>query len=424
MTLLQRRLGLTDAVFIGLAAMVGAGIFVVFAPAAAAAGNWLLASLAGAAAVAYCNARSTAVLAARYPVSGGAYVYGREQLGPLWGFLAGWAFVVGKVGSCAAIATAVGYYLWPNNSRLVAVAAVIVVTAVNAAGVQRSARVGRWLVIGVLSVLAAVVWVSWAGPSWAGPSSAGQDNTLSITGMTLGQVEAHPVVGIGGVLTGAGLIFFAFAGYARIATLGEEVRDPARTIPRAIGIALAATAIVYLAVALALLHTLGPKALAAADRPLADTVVASGQSWLLPIVSVAAGVAALGSLMALVLGVSRTSVAMARNRDLPSALAGVSDSGVPRRAEFAVGAIVVVLAAFWDLRDAIGFSSLGVLVYYAIANASAWNLRRRWQSRVIPGLGFAGCIVLCATLPLPSVITGAAVLGVGVLGYLLRPTPR
>jgi APA family basic amino acid/polyamine antiporter len=223
------------------------------------------------------------------------------------------------------------------------------------------------------------------------------------------------------VLQAAGLLFFAFAGYARIATLGEEVRDPARTIPRAIPIALGIALAVYAAVAAAVLTAVGPAALAAASAPLAEAVRDAGAPWLEPVVRVGAALAALGSLLALILGVSRTTLAMARDRHLPHALAAVHPTfGGPHRAEVAVGAVVAVLAAVVDLRGAIGFSSFAVLVYYAIANAAALTLGHR----LIPIVGLAGCIVLAFALPLPSVITGAAVIGLGAAVYGVRTLIR
>ncbi|MFF5826293.1 APC family permease, partial [[Kitasatospora] papulosa] len=154
---LQRRLGVSDAVVIGLGSMIGAGIFAALAPAANAAGSGLLIGLAAAAVVAFCNATSSARLAARYPVSGGTYVYGRERLGDFWGYLAGWSFVVGKTASCAAMALTVGSYVWPGQAHAVAVAAVVALTVVNYAGVQKSALLTRVIVAVVLAVLAAAV---------------------------------------------------------------------------------------------------------------------------------------------------------------------------------------------------------------------------------------------------------------------------
>ncbi|MFF1507814.1 APC family permease [Streptomyces sp. NPDC058326] len=405
---LRRSLGVFDAVVIGLGAMVGAGIFVALGPAAGAAGSGggLLGALGLAAVVAYCNAMASARLAARYPSSGGTYVYGRECLGSFWGYLAGWAFVVGKTASCAAMALTVGAYVWPGHAHAVAVAAVVALTAVNYGGVQKSALLTRVIVALVLAVLAAASVVS-LGAGGAAPPDLG------------GEVTA------GGVLQAAGLLFFAFAGYARIATLGEEVRDPARTIPRAVPVALGIALAVYVLVAVSVLTVLGPTALADSPAPLADAARAADAGWLVPVVTVGAAVAALGSLLSLILGVSRTTLAMARDGYLPAALAAVHPRfQVPHRAELAVGAVVAVVAATADVRGAIGFSSFGVLVYYGIANASAWTMGGR--NRPLAVLGLVGCGALAFALPLGSVLAGSAVVAAGVVAWAVsrgRPAP-
>ncbi|MFH9860605.1 APC family permease [Streptomyces sp. NPDC017202] len=401
---LRRTLGVGDAVVIGLGSMVGAGIFAALTPAARAAGSGLLLGLALAAVIAYCNAMSSARLAALYPASGGTYVYGRERLGPFWGYLAGWSFVVGKTASCAAMALTVGAYVWPGQAHAVAVAAVVVLTAVNYGGVHKSAWLTRLIVAVVLAVLASVVVVCLG----SGESDAGR-------------LDIGTSGGLGGVLEAAGLLFFAFAGYARIATLGEEVRDPARTIPRAIPLALGIALVVYVCVAVAVLSVLGSGGLGRAAAPLADAVRAAGVPGLVPVVRVGAAVAALGSLLALILGVSRTTLAMARDRHLPGVLSAVHPRfQVPHRAELAVGAVVAVLAATVDVRGAIGFSSFGVLAYYAVANASAWTLDSAPLRRTLPAVGLLGCLVLAFALPGTSVVVGAGVLAVGVAAYGVR----
>ncbi|MFD4524731.1 APC family permease [Streptomyces sp. NPDC058470] len=401
---LRRTLGVGDAVVVGLGSMVGAGIFAALGPSARAAGSGLLLGLAVAAVVAYCNAMSSARLAARYPASGGTYVYGRERLGDFWGYLAGWSFIVGKTASCAAMALTVGAYVWPGQAHAVAVAAVVALTAVNYGGVQKSAWLTRAIVAVVLAVLASVV-VGCLG------SDASDAARLDVGLST----------GAGGVLQAAGLLFFAFAGYARIATLGEEVRDPARTIPRAIPVALGIALVVYAVVAVAVLSVLGSGGLGQTSAPLADAVRAAGVPGLVPVVRVGAAVAALGSLLALILGVSRTTLAMARDRHLPGALAAVHPRyQVPHRAELAVGAVVAVVAATVDVRGAIGFSSFGVLAYYAVANASAWTLSSAPVSRVVPAMGLVGCVTLAFALPGDSVVLGAAVLAVGAAAYGVR----
>jgi APA family basic amino acid/polyamine antiporter len=225
------------------------------------------------------------------------------------------------------------------------------------------------------------------------------------------------------VLQSAGLLFFAFAGYARIATLGEEVRDPERVIPRAIVVALAGAVVVYAVVAVAVLSVLGGSGTAASSAPLADAVRAVAAPWVAGVVRVGAALASAGALLALIAGLGRTGLAMARERDLPRWLDAVHPRfRVPHRAELAVAAIVVVLVLTTDLRGAIGFSSFGVLLYYFVANASAYHqspdARRfpRWLQLV----GCTGCLVLVASLPWHSVLIGLVVFALGVLLRLLR----
>jgi amino acid transporter len=406
---LHRSLGVFDAVVIGLGSMIGAGIFAALGPAARAAGSGLLLGLGLAAVVAYCNATSSARLAARYPASGGTYVYGRERLGDFWGYLAGWGFVVGKTASCAAMALTVGSYAWPSQTHAVAVAAVVALTAVNYAGVQKSAWLTRIVVALVLAVLAAVVVAVFT----SGIASTDRLQLVSVN--------------LGGVIQAAGLLFFAFAGYARIATLGEEVRDPTRTIPRAIPLALAIALAVYALVAVAALSALGPRRLAESAAPLSEAVRVAGLGWLVPVVQVGAAIAALGSLLALILGVSRTTLAMARDHHLPHVLSAVHPRfQVPHRAELLIGVIVAALAATVDLRGAIGFSSFAVLIYYAVANASAFTLGpdEGRPHRMIPLIGLVGCLVLAFAMPLSSVLSGVTVLGIGVAAYAIRRVAR
>ncbi|WP_284304161.1 APC family permease [Mobilicoccus caccae] len=404
----QRRLGTKDAVVIGLGSMIGAGVFSAMGPAAQAAGAWLLAGLAVAALVAYCNATSSARLAAIHPASGGTYVYGTRQLGPFWGYTAGWSFVVGKTASCAAMALTVGAYAVPGAERPVALAVVLALVALNCLGIHKSAVLTRVIVGVVLLALALFVVTGWAfGP--AAPRYVGAEPSLR------------------GVLQAAGLLFFAFAGYARIATLGGEVRDPARTIPRAIPLALGITLVVYTLVAATSLYVLGAAGMAASPAPLVDVARDTGGAWLVVVVQVAAVVAATGSLLGLILGVSRTTLAMAGDGHLPRPLSTVSERhGTPWIAEVTIGAVVIALVLVSDLRGAIGFSSFGVLFYYAVANISAWTLRRE-QGRPpawVPVVGLTGCLVLAASLPVASVIGGGVVVAVGIVVYLVRARLR
>jgi APA family basic amino acid/polyamine antiporter len=223
------------------------------------------------------------------------------------------------------------------------------------------------------------------------------------------------------VLQSAGLIFFAFAGYARIATLGEEVKAPERTIPRAIPLALMITVVLYVATAVSALAATGPGALATATAPLSSAVHAVGAGSLGPMVRVGGAVASLGSLLALIAGIGRTALAMGRNADLPRWLAGVHPRfRTPHHAELALALVVSALVLTVDLRGVIGFSSFGILIYYGIANASAFTQPspdRRWP-RGLNVLGVFACAVLVASLPLGSVLAGLAMFVIGLSGRL------
>jgi basic amino acid/polyamine antiporter, APA family len=390
----------------GLGSMLGAGVFAAFAPAAATAGSGLLIGLAIAAVVAYCNGIASAQLAARYPESGGTYRYGRHRLGPVWGFLAGWGFVIGKTASCAAIALTFGAYSWPAHPNAAAVTAVVTCTAVNYLGITKTARLTRLLVAVTLAALAAVVVAALGG---------GHANPANLAGWAS--------AGLLGTTQAAALLFFAFAGYARIATLGEEVRQPHRTIPLAIPLALGIAVAVYALVGVAALAAVGPAALAHSSAPLAAVTRSGALSWLTPVVRLGGAAASAGVLLSLMAGIGRTTVAMARDHELPRVLAAIHPRyRVPHRAELLLGGTVTAIVLIADVRGAIGFSSFAVLIYYAIANVASFTLPspgRRWR-RTLAIVGVIGCATLALTLPLTTLLTGSAVLAGGLLGRAVR----
>lgn len=403
---LRRQLGVADAVVVGIGSMVGAGVFASWAPAADAAGTGLLLGLALAGLVAFCNATSSAQLAACHPESGGTYVYARHRLGPGWGHLAGWGFVVGKTASCVAIALTAGAYLWPSQARLVAAVAVVAVTAVNIGGLSRTVTVTKGLL-----AITGVALVVIVGGGWQGDADLAR----------LTPIDAD----LGGILRAGGFLFFAFAGYARIATLGEEVREPERTIPTAIPRALTAVLVLYLVVAVTALATVPVDELATSDAPLRLVVEAGPWAQLAPLVRVGAGIASLGVLLNLVPGISRTVLAMARRRELPSALAAIDTRReIPLRAELAVAAVVLAATVVADLRNALAMSGVAVLTYYALTNASSLRLapgERRWP-RALAVVGLVGCVVLAVALPGEVVVTGTAILAAGVVARRITQT--
>ncbi|WP_448720058.1 APC family permease [Microbacterium natoriense] len=401
---LARRLTLRDAVAIGLGSMIGAGVFSVWGPAISVAGTGLLVALLIAGVVAFCNATASAQLAAVHPVAGGTYAYARAEIGPWSGYIAGWCFVIGKIASCAAMAMTFAAYAAPAGWQVpVAVTAVAALCAVNCFGVTRTVQLTRILVTVSLLGLAIVVAAGFSTATTATPSPPPEATAY-------------------GVLQGAGLLFFAFAGYARIATMGEEVTDPGRTIPRAIVLALGGAVLVYVLIAVVTLLVLGADA-ASSSAPLAEVVARAGWSWLAPDVRVAAATASLGALLALLTGIGRTTLAMAREADLPRFLAKIDERWqVPRRAEIIIAAVVIAIVLVADLRGAIGFSSFGVLLYYLIANASAFrqgaDVRRypRWLQVV----GALGCLLLVSALPVVASLIGTGVVAVGIGYRMLR----
>jgi APA family basic amino acid/polyamine antiporter len=398
----ERRLGTTDAVVLGLASMLGTGVFAVWAPAAAAAGHWMVLAVVLAGIVAACNAASTADLAVAHPQSGGGYVYGTARLCPGAGRLAGVAFLVGKSASAAAAAGVFGSYVLPSAPLVAALPAVLAVTALNIAGVRWTARAAYALVGGIIAVLLVVMVV--------GLSVNGGPVDPAAPAVTPIVVDSGPL----GVLTAAGLVFFAFTGYARIATLGEEVRDPRRTLRLAIPLALGIALVIYLLVAWALLNGLGADRLAQQMSPLATLVDTRGAPGLGVLVRVGAAVAAGSALLTVLVGVSRTALAMARGIDLPRGLDRVSRRGTPWLADLAGGAVAAGIAVLAGPVAAIALSACSVLVYYGVINIAALRLQpteRTWP-RWTSILGLVLCVLLAVLLPLAQVLITAAALAV------------
>ena len=395
---LRRTLGPVGSAGIGVASMVGAGAFYVWAPAASLAGSLLWVSLILAGTIALLNALVMAQLTIHNAVSGGAYRYGQKYIGPKAGFLAGWFFLVGKTASAAAISAIAGRYLWPENPTLVAVGLLAVFALANISGLRTTAAI---------SLLSAVIVVGFLIATLIGASSSLQ--ALGLSGEASGW----------GVLPAAGLIFFAFAGYARMATLGEEVRNPVTVLPRVIVVTLLGVLALYGAIALVLVGSVGTDALALSEAPIADIAPAPLAPWVIAV----AALASLGSLAAVLAGLSRTSMAMAQRGDLPSKLGvvwGRTSSPAIAEITMALGAIAAVVLV--DTIWLVGASSSAVLSYYAIAHAAAIKQpeAERILPVVIPWLGLVGCLGLVATLPWPSVATGGVIVVVGLMVWALK----
>jgi basic amino acid/polyamine antiporter, APA family len=404
---LRPQLGMFDAIATGLAAILGAGIFAVIAPAAGIAGPALLVSFAIGAFVALCNALSSAQLAAVLPRSGGTYEFGRRMLGPWWGFSAGWMFLVANTVGPGAIALAFGGYLntvvGAVPVRTAAVVAALAMTVLNAAGIRRSVRVTDVIVVvSILSLLAVVViGLPHASASNMSPFAPG---------------------GVGGILQATGLLFFAYTGYSRIATLVEEVRNPKRTIPRATVIALGTATLLYLLVATTALAVLGASRLSQSSSPLQETMVVAGSGVGVAIVAAGALLTTFNEGLSDLLGVSRVAFAMGRGSDLPSGLARLGAGQNPWRSVLFVGAISILVAAFAPFYLAVAVSSFGTLLYYTVANLSALRLSRqqRMFPRALAVMGLIGCLGLAFALAPQDIGIGLAILIIGLAFRSLR----
>lgn len=379
---LRRVLGVGGATVVGLGAMIGTGVFAAWTPALALAGSALLIALSLAAIVAALNAVSTASLARVLPESGGAYAYGRVYLSRPAGIVAGYSFVLGKSASAGAAALTIGAYAWPGWERLVGLAAVLVALGLDLRGIVKSVRVTALLIAVVLAVLLGLAITALAVDS---PVAS------SITAPT------SPI----GVVAAAGILFVAFAGYARITVLGEEVREPARTIPRAMVLSFAIVIVVYAVLAVMVIRA-ATSDIELGTAPLESIAASAGTPALELAVRVAAVIAAGAVLLSLLAGVGRTLFAMGRGADAPASLAVIASRGVPARAEITAALLAAAVVLVGGIGFALAVSAGFILTYYGVAHLAVLARVRRGEFPVVlgltSGLGLAGCLAVVVGL--------------------------
>lgn len=416
---LTREIGVAGAVLLGLGSMVGTGVFVSVGIAAGVAGPAVIAATAIAGLLAAANGLSSAQLAAAHPVSGGTYEYGYKWLNPTLGFSAGWMFMLAKSASAATAALGLSGYLLDLlgvDSGLartgVAVTAALAITAFVAGGIRRSNR-GNAIVVGI-ALLGLLLLMIAALPVALSPE--GQARFIPL-------LPATEDGGIAALLHGSALMFVAFTGYGRVATLGEEVRDPPRVIPRAVVATVTVVTLLYLGIAASGVGVLGAEAFgAAAERtaaPLDAVALALGMPWLAGFLGVAAVAAMAGVLLNLVLGLSRVLLAMARRGDAPGALSRIDAArSSPVASVWACGLLVAGIALVGNVRLTWSFSAFTVLVYYAITNLAALNLppEKRRFPRWISGVGLVGCLGLSVWVERGVWGLGLGLLAVGLVG--------
>jgi APA family basic amino acid/polyamine antiporter len=412
----------------GLGSIVGTGLFVSLGIAAGVAGSGILLALPLAAFLALFNGLSSAQLAAAHPVSGGTYAYGRRFVSEEAGFAAGALFLLAKSASAATAALGLAGYLLlalgvdPGRGVRVALAGggVVLLTVLVAGGISRSNRANALIVGVTLAGFAGLLAVGgWRGLAVLGGVEGGVAGGLTRLAQGASGWYREEVAGrgAGALFHATALLFVAYTGYGRIATLGEEVRDPARTIPRAIAWTLGVVAVLYLGVAALALATLGAEGFARETAATAAPLQAVAQTLQTPglgvLVSVAAVSAMAGVLLNLLLGLSRVAFAMGRAGDLPSLLGRVhTPTASPRMAVWLTGGVILALVLVGDVRLTWGFSAFTVLGYYGITNLAALRLppESRRYPRVVPLLGLGGCVFLALFIP-----PGVAAAGVGAM---------
>lgn len=406
---LKRQVGVPGAVLLGLGSILGTGIFVSIGLAAAVAGPGVLVGVTIAALIAACNGLSSAQLAAAHPVSGGTYEYGYRLLSPAAGFTAGWLFLLAKTASAATAALGFAAYMMAGlrlegrlTQGLIAAATALLVTGLVLGGLRRSNRANAALLAVTVSALLAFVAFGAAHVRGANFEPF---------------VEANP-----GTLEAAALMFVAFTGYGRIATMGEEIRDPARNIPRAVIACLAISALLYAGVATVLVGTV-PKS-EYQYLPQGASLGQVARSFETPFVvwwvGLGAVVAMLGVLLNLVLGLSRVWLAMGRRGDMPGGLARVNVAGTtPVPAVILTGMLIAALALVGNIRLAWSFSAFTVLVYYAITNAAALRLpaAQRRGPRWLAWLGLSGCLFLAFWVQWQVWAAGLGLIAVGLVWH-------
>lgn len=402
---LRRDLRLVDAVGVGLGAIIGAGIFVVTGVAADVAGPAFLIGLLIAGVAATCNALSSAELAATYPQSGGTYEYGYRLLNPAFGFSAGWMFLASKLAAGGTVALGFGGYfsqIFPAvPARYAAVGAAVLLTFANLFGIKKA---GRFNTIIVSVTLLTLLYFVISG----------------IPSFDINNLQPFAPKGFSGIAESAALLFFAYTGYARIATLGEEVHEPEKTIPRAVIITIVVSVVLYIAVALIAVGAVGANILASSSSPLQEAsrvFTLPGVFW---IVGIGAATAMLGVLLSQIVGISRMMFAMARRNDLPRVLEHTNSKyAVPDYGILLGGFVIVLLSIFGTIQFVIAAAAFTILLYYGIANIAALKLaaENKLYPKWIAVVGLFSCFLLAISLRLTVILTG---LGVLIVGFILR----
>ena len=406
--LLQRKIGLGGALLLGLGSIIGTGLFLSLGLAANITGTYFILALLAAGFVALCNALNSAQLASLYPTSGGAYEYGYQLLHPHAGFTAGFSFLVAKSASAASATLGLAFALqkFLNVDALPIALTVLLCTTVCAAlGLKKSNFVNTVILFFVLTPLFLLITMGCYSLSTT-PSS------FSI----LTQLQ-NETFSIPNFLQATAILFVAYTGYGRIATLGEEVLDPKKTIPRSIILTLATTLVLYLGIAVVLTKGLGTKNLQTSTLSQHIPVVDLAQHFQMPTLAMALTLAASLSLVSvllnLILGLSRMLLAMARRGDAPQFLQKLSPQNAnPTRAVLTVGMGIGCLILTLGFSKNWSVSAFSILIYYAVVNAAALKIKKpqRLYPSWLAACGLLFCCVLAYFIEMQVWLVGTIIL--------------
>lgn len=413
---LNRELGLFGATMMGLGSILGSGIFVSLGIAAGVAGPSVILAIILAAVLALCNALSSAQLAANYPVSGGTYEYGYHYLNSWFGFTAGWLFLLAKTASATTAALGFSaYFLYFFHLDFIsllpiAIFIVIVLTGFILSGLRQSNRLN--IVIVLITVSSLLIFIFFGLPCFK------QHANTNLTGLFSLRNNLN------NFFYATALMFVAYTGYGRIATLGEEVKNPQIFIPRAIILTLVLSGLLYITVALIAVGCVGAYQLAPTiikqASPLEMVSTHFGFYWLPLIVSIGAMSALLGVLFNLMLGLSRVVLAMARNGDLPALFSNLTHNKVPYTAILLISFVIIILCFTESVELTWSFSAFTVLIYYAITNLAALKIpkEKKYYTNIFPICGLFGSLFLAFWVPLKIWLLGLALIAIGLVWHL------
>ncbi len=405
---LKREIGLFSATALGIGAIIGSGIFIVTGIVAGIAGPAMIISVLIAGIIALFSALSVAELSAYLPEEGGTYAFAQKLISPFAGFIAGWIWIFSNIFVGAAVSLGFAHYfvtLFPAVPvKIIAVIICIIFLTINYIGLEESTLLNNLLV--TLKVLILLFFIAFGLGFFASSHF----------------IPPAPF-GTTGILAGAALIFFAYTGFARVTIMAEEVKDPEKTIPRSIYLALGISTLLYVLVSLVAVGLIGTPDLALSGSPLADAIRVTGSPAAVMVISLGAMIATASVLLTTIMGISRIVFAMARNNDLPLALSNISPRfSTPHYAIWVTGAFMVAAIILADLTLVVAVSTFAMLIFYLIANISASRIPSQYQRypAIVPVIGVLTCAGLVVFLGINSWIIGIIGLAIGIAWYGVR----